>query len=60
LYMGEAFVSDDEYPTYYVKLEGMRGTVAAELEDLAGDVLDIATGSAYLAMVWLGNTKTSM
>ena len=49
--MGEAFVSDDEYPTYYVKLESMRETVAAELVGLAGDVLDIATGSAHFAMV---------
>jgi len=48
--MGEAFVSDEEYPTYFVKLEGMRDKVAAELGDLAGDVLDMATGSAYFAM----------
>jgi len=45
----EAFVSDEEYPTYFVKLEGMRGKVAEELE-LSGDVLEIATGSAYYAM----------
>jgi len=48
--MGEACVSDEEYPTYFIKLEGMRETVAAELLDLAGDVLDMATGSAYFAM----------
>jgi ubiquinone/menaquinone biosynthesis C-methylase UbiE len=48
--MGEAFVSDEEYPTYFVKLEGVRDKVAAELGDLAGDVLDVATGSAYFAM----------
>jgi ubiquinone/menaquinone biosynthesis C-methylase UbiE len=48
--MGEAFVSDEEYPTYFVKLEGMREKVAAELQYLAGDVLDVATGSAYFAM----------
>jgi ubiquinone/menaquinone biosynthesis C-methylase UbiE len=47
--MREAFVSDEEYPTYFVKLEGMRERVAAELE-LSGDVLDMATGSAYYAM----------
>jgi len=47
--MSETFVSDEEYPTYFVKLEGMREKVAAELK-LAGDVLDIATGSAYYAM----------
>jgi ubiquinone/menaquinone biosynthesis C-methylase UbiE len=48
--MGEAFVSDEEYPTYFVKLEGMRERVAAELRGLTGDVLDVATGSAYFAM----------
>ena len=48
--MGEAFVSDEEYPTYFTKLEGMRETVAAELGDLAGDVLDMATGSADFAI----------
>ena len=48
--MGEAFVSDEDYPTYFTKLEGMRETVAAELGDLAGDVLDMATGSAYFAI----------
>ena len=48
--MGEAFVSDEQYSTYFVSLEGMRETVAAELGDLAGDVLDMATGSAYFAM----------
>ncbi len=47
--MCEAFVSDEEYPTYFVKLEGVRGKVAEELV-LAGDVLDIATGSAYYAV----------
>jgi len=47
--MCEALVSDEEYPEYFVKLEGIRGRVAEELE-LAGDVLDIATGSAYYAM----------
>ncbi len=47
--MREAFVSDEEYPTYFVKLEGMREKVAEELE-LSGDVLDMATGSAYYAM----------
>ena len=58
--MGEALVSDDEYPTYYVKLEGMRETVAAELVDIAGDVLDIATGSAYFAIAQAGNTQTQV
>lgn len=48
--MGEAFVSDEEYPTYFVTLEGMRETVSAELGDLTGDVLDMATGSAYFAL----------
>jgi SAM-dependent methyltransferase len=48
--MGEAFVSDEDYPTYFTKLEGMREKVAAELGDLAGDVLDMATGSAYFAI----------
>jgi len=48
--MGEAFVSDEEYPTYFVKLEGMREKVSAELGDLTGDVLDMATGSAYFAI----------
>lgn len=48
--MGEAFVSDEEYPTYFIKLGGLRETVVAELGDLAGDVLDMATGSAYFAM----------
>jgi ubiquinone/menaquinone biosynthesis C-methylase UbiE len=47
--VSETFVSDEEYPSYFVKLEGMREEVAAELE-LAGDVLDIATGSAFYAM----------
>ena len=47
--MCEEFVSDEEYPTYFVKLEGTREKVAQEL-DYAGDVLDIATGSAYYAM----------
>ena len=47
--MCEAFVSDEEYPTYFVKLEGVREKAAAEL-CLTGDVLDIATGSAYYAM----------
>ena len=48
--MGEAFVSDEQYSTYFVSLEGMRETVAAELGDLAGDVLDMATGSARFAI----------
>ena len=47
--MCEAFVSDEEYPAYFVKLEGIREKVAEELE-LSGDVLDIATGSAHYAM----------
>jgi SAM-dependent methyltransferase len=46
----EAFVSDEEYPTYFVNLEGMRDRAAAELRGLAGEVLDMATGSAYFAM----------
>jgi len=52
--MGEAFVSDEEYPTYFVTLEGMREAVAAELGPLAGEVLDVATGSAYFAMALAG------
>jgi ubiquinone/menaquinone biosynthesis C-methylase UbiE len=47
--MCEVFISDEEYPAYFVKLEGMRGKAADELE-LSGDVLDVATGSAYYAM----------
>jgi len=31
--VGEAFVSGEEYPTYFIKLEGMRETVATELGD---------------------------
>lgn len=49
MHICEVFVSDEEYPTYFVKLEGVRGKVAEELE-LSGDVLDIATGSAYYVM----------
>jgi ubiquinone/menaquinone biosynthesis C-methylase UbiE len=48
--VGEAFVSDEESPTYFVTLEGMRETVSAELGNLTGDVLDMATGSAYFAI----------
>jgi len=52
--MGEAYVSDEEYPTYFVTLDGMRKTVASELGPLAGEVLDVATGSAYFAMALAG------
>ncbi len=47
--MCETYVSDEEYPTYFVKLEAMREKAAAELR-LTGDVLDVTTGSAYYAM----------
>jgi ubiquinone/menaquinone biosynthesis C-methylase UbiE len=48
--MDETFITDKEYPTFFVDLEGIREKVASELGDLQGDLLDICTGSAYYAM----------
>jgi len=47
----EEYVSDEEYPTYFMRLRGLRRSVAASLPLEHGmKILDIATGSAYFAM----------
>jgi ubiquinone/menaquinone biosynthesis C-methylase UbiE len=49
--LGEEYVSDEEYPTYFTRLRGLRRRVAASLPLEHGmKILDIATGSAYFAM----------
>lgn len=48
--MNEAYVSDEEYPTYFTRLEGLRERVAEELRGIGGAVLDVAAGSAYFSM----------
>ena len=49
--MEEEYVSDEEYPTYFMRLRGLRRSVAASLPLEHGmKILDIATGSAYFAM----------
>ncbi|TKJ43346.1 hypothetical protein CEE36_04760 [candidate division TA06 bacterium B3_TA06] len=49
--MMEEYVSNDEYPRYFSKLEGLRARIAADLP-LASDikVLDLATGYGYFAI----------
>jgi len=47
----EEFVSDDEYPTYFSKLEGLRARVAAALPVRPGmRILDVAAGYGYFAL----------
>ena len=49
--MEEEYVSDEEYPTYFMRLRGLRRSVAASLPlEHSMKILDIATGSAYFAM----------
>ena len=49
--MEEEHVSDEEYPTYFTRLRGLRRSVAASLPlEHSMKILDIATGSAYFAM----------
>jgi ubiquinone/menaquinone biosynthesis C-methylase UbiE len=47
--MSEVFVSDREYPTYFTTLGGLREKIAESLPFSQGNVLDVATGSAYFA-----------
>jgi ubiquinone/menaquinone biosynthesis C-methylase UbiE len=47
----EEYVSNPEYETYYEKLGGLRGRIAADLPvQPAMRVLDVATGSGYFAI----------
>ena len=47
--MSEVFVNDREYPTYFTTLGGLREKIAESLPFSQGNVLDVATGSAYFA-----------
>jgi len=47
--MSEVFVNDREYPTYFGTLGGLREKIAEALPFSQGNVLDVATGSAYFA-----------
>ena len=47
----EEYVSDDEYPTYFSKLEGLRARIAAALPVRPGmHILDLAAGYGYFAL----------
>jgi ubiquinone/menaquinone biosynthesis C-methylase UbiE len=47
----EEYVSDDEYPTYFSKLEGLRARIAAALPVKPGmRILDLAAGYGYFAV----------
>jgi len=49
--MIEQYVSADEYPTYFSKLNNLRHRIASDLPIEPGmRVLDIATGSGFFAM----------
>ena len=49
--MIEQYVSADEYPTYFLKLNNLRHRIANDLPIEPGmRVLDIATGSGFFAM----------
>jgi ubiquinone/menaquinone biosynthesis C-methylase UbiE len=47
----EAYVSNEEYATYYLKLNDLRARIARDLPISSGmRVLDVATGGGYFAM----------
>ncbi len=54
----EEYISDDEYPTYFSKLEGLRARVAAALPVRPGiRILDVAAGYGYFAVEVAGRDR---
>ena len=47
--MSEVFVADREYPNYFLVLGNVREKIAEALPFSQGNVLEVATGSAYFA-----------